>query len=251
MSHKLNLISLLGNAGCGKNTVAEILLKATQGSSLAFSAPLKELAAVLFQFSKEQLFGPSEKRNEADPRKNDVEYQKGILDRFAKHGYIWMDTVLPPNVDRLTAFSALIRWLKSVNEAPELSARLVLQTLGTEWGRTVYAPIWVEYGIHRAQKLLEAGVPLVVLEDCRFINEARATREAGGDVWLIDRPSRAELTAGVPNHASEREQTSDEMKQYLSVTVYNHGTLEDLERNVLNLLKERFPDVKNVQSGTP
>jgi hypothetical protein len=243
MNPKLNLISLLGNAGCGKDTVAEIVLKATQGTSLAFADPLKELAAILFQFSKEQLYGPSEKRNEVDTRKNDPEYQKAILERFAQHGYIWMDTVLPPGVNRIEAFGALIRWLKSVNDAPELSARLVLQTLGTEWGRTVYAPVWVEYGFKRARMALEGGIPMVVVKDCRFINEAKACRDAGGEVWYIDRPSRAALTAGVQNHASEREQTSDEMKQHLNVTIYNHGTLEDLEHNVLGLLKERFPNV--------
>jgi hypothetical protein len=243
MSPKLNLISLLGNAGCGKDTVAETVLKATQGTSLAFADPLKEFAAILFQFSKEQLYGPSEKRNEVDTRKNDPTYQVDVLERFAKHGYVWVDSVLPPYVDRMNAFGALIRWLKSVNDAPELSARLVLQTLGTEWGRAVYAPIWVEYGAKRARMALEGGIPMVVVRDCRFVNEAKAFKDIGGEVWFIDRPSRAELTAGVQNHASEREQNSDEMKRYLDVTIYNHQTLEDLERSVLYLLKERFPNV--------
>ena len=243
MSHKLNLIAMLGNAGSGKDTVADFILKATKGSGIAFADPLKEFSAIIFQFSKEQLWGSSEKRNEVDHR---YPGEWAFADhRFEQFARTWVDDVFPPEGDREAAYLVLQAWYQGLKQLKELTARYVLQTLGTEWGRTLYSDIWVEYGVSRARSLLSGGCPMVVARDCRFINEAKAFKNIGGEVWYVDRPSRAQLTAGVLNHASEREQTSAEMEKYLSVTIGNHGTLADLERTVLRLLEERF----GVQSG--
>jgi hypothetical protein len=77
--------------------------------------------------------------------------------------------------------------------------RHLMQTLGTEWGRTHITPtIWVDLLLARASALRASDVP-VVIDDMRFPNEAAAIRAAGGLLIRINRP-----TATRPNgHASE------------------------------------------------
>lgn len=72
-----------------------------------------------------------------------------------------------------------IEWLDG-----QVTPRQLLQTLGTEWGRTLVHPdVWVRATMNRV-----AGMGWVVISDCRFDNEAQAVRAAGGLVIWIDRP---------------------------------------------------------------
>jgi hypothetical protein len=73
---------------------------------------------------------------------------------------------------------------------PELgvSARHMLQTLGTEWGRACIHPdFWVMIARTKAQRILADGRS-VVIDDVRFPNEAAMIRDLGGELWRIDRP---------------------------------------------------------------
>lgn len=77
--------------------------------------------------------------------------------------------------------------------------RHAMQTLGTEWGRDLITPdLWIR-AWQAAVAKVPAGVPIVV-DDCRFPNEADAVRAAGGVIVRIDRPGAG--TASV--HASEQ-----------------------------------------------
>lgn len=77
--------------------------------------------------------------------------------------------------------------------------RFAMQTIGTEWGRDMIAPdIWI-----RAFKSAIANVPLaspVVIDDCRFPNEAEAIKEVGGSIIKIVRLGAG---AGAAGHTSE------------------------------------------------
>jgi len=73
---------------------------------------------------------------------------------------------------------------------PELgvSARHMLQTLGTEWGRACIHPdFWVKIARAKAQRIMNDGVS-VVIDDVRFPNEAAMVFALGGELWRIDRP---------------------------------------------------------------
>jgi hypothetical protein len=95
--------------------------------------------------------------------------------------------------------------------------RWAMQTLGTEWGRQLIGDdLWIR-AWQAAVDRLPAGVPVVV-DDCRFPNEAAAVRAAGGVIVRIDRPGAG--TASV--HESEQHQID-------AVTVL-HNTLD--ERNL-------------------
>lgn len=104
------------------------------------------------------------------------------------------------------------------------SARELLQTLGTEWGRAMVDPdIWVNV---MAQDLLAlpAGMP-VVISDVRFDNEAKWIVDQGGLVISVHRPERNRPWAGgIPDHPSEDPISLG----YIAYTLANTGTFEQL-----------------------
>jgi hypothetical protein len=109
-----------------------------------------------------------------------------------------------------------------------LTPRYALQTLGTEWGRNCDPDVWVKAGLRRAHVYAanSQGLPAVIT-DLRFVNEARAVREASGQVWRVDRPG---LTRG--NHPSELEIWSREMDRLVTHEISNTGSLDHLARAV-------------------
>lgn len=63
--------------------------------------------------------------------------------------------------------------------------RHAMQTLGTEWGRKCLGDdFWVGLWRARVDAILENG-GRVVVDDCRFPNEAAAIRAMGGDIYRL------------------------------------------------------------------
>lgn len=79
-----------------------------------------------------------------------------------------------------------------------VSGRRAMQTLGTEWGRTLDLDFWVK--VWRASL---PDAPRIVVDDLRFANEASAVHDMGGLVVCIDRPAARALDARAAAHASE------------------------------------------------
>jgi hypothetical protein len=73
-------------------------------------------------------------------------------------------------------------------EAIGVSPRQMMQTLGTEWGRSCIHPdLWVMVAEGAIKKQRKLGRN-VVIDDVRFPNEAEMIRRLGGELWLVDRP---------------------------------------------------------------
>lgn len=72
---------------------------------------------------------------------------------------------------------------------PELGGRTprhALQTLGTDWGRTLIgADFWLGCWRNAVEPVLRRGP--VVADDCRFENEHDAVKAMGGLVWRVAR----------------------------------------------------------------
>ena len=82
-----------------------------------------------------------------------------------------------------------------------VTGRVLLQTLGTEWGReTIDQDIWVKAMKHILTDTMFDEYHPVVIDDLRFENEAKMVRELGGEVWEIDRKN---FTPANDNHISE------------------------------------------------
>lgn len=102
--------------------------------------------------------------------------------------------------------------------------RHAMQTLGTEWGRDcIHQDFWINLWRRQARDILDEGGS-VVIDDCRFENEAKAIIEFGGEVWRIIRPGlKIDAT-----HSSESEQTKIDTK----VILHNDGSIEDLAKAI-------------------
>jgi hypothetical protein len=109
------------------------------------------------------------------------------------------------------------------------SPRQLLQTLGTDWGRTLVAEdIWLRIARRRIEELAASGVSTVVIADVRFDNEARMVQEMGGEVWGVDRGP----TAGVSPHVSE----SGLSPGMVDRVIDNTGTPDQTRANVAAIL---------------
>lgn len=128
------IIGITGYAGSGKDTVADILVRDHGFVKVAFADPLKRICKDLFAFTDAQLWGSSSKRNEPDlryPREHSTEVYHGQF-CICCGADLWGGT---PAVCFLTP-------------------RHALQQLGTEWARSCYEDVWVEYALKVAAFLL-------------------------------------------------------------------------------------------------
>lgn len=165
------IVTLGGVKGSGKDTVGDLMGTTDGYRKWAFAAPLKQMAKIAFpQLTHDQLWGSSSSREEAldipmrglDPRDGspmtsmvleDGSYGDGPVTRWkAKDG-----TLYPAH----------------------LSARIILQTLGTEWGRRLYDNIWVDAALLHCMEHGRMSDDNWVLTDQRFPNEVRVSRERG------------------------------------------------------------------------
>lgn len=108
------------------------------------------------------------------------------------------------------------------------SPRYAMQTLGTEWGRVCMGQdFWVNLLVQKVQRFFVHEH--VVIDDCRFPNEARAVQQdLGGKVWRIVRG--AGVVASM--HASE----VDQIGVAADTVVLNNGTIDELLNKVDLLL---------------
>lgn len=110
---------------------------------------------------------------------------------------------------------------------PEIgvSARHMLQTLGTEYGRQCLHPdIWLKCWEKKAERF-----SAVVSDDVRFPNEADLIRKLGGEMWLVRRFDVQRTTS----HSSE-----GSLDDYgFDRVIENDGTLDDLRSKVMTALQ--------------
>ena len=80
----------------------------------------------------------------------------------------------------------------------QITPRIMMQTLGTEWGRALLPDLWLRVWQHE----LDDSAHCVCVPDIRFNNEAELIRELGGVIIHVQRKPTAAMLA-VPAHASE------------------------------------------------
>ena len=175
--------------GCGKSTVAEILIDHyPHFSRLPFAQPLKFM---LRPFLISAGYSP----HQADHLLYTSEGKSQPLDR------------LPGN----------------------LTARHLLQTLGTEWGRNLQHPdIWISIWMSRAK--CHTGV---IADDVRFNSEALAIKAMGGQIWAITRFGHDDTTG----HSSE----AGIDPSFIDCILRNDGDFLDLEMQIINALDHQTP----------
>jgi len=197
------IVGICGNAGSGKDTAADILIAKHGFVRVAFADVMKRFCHEVFDFTVDQLWGPSESRNRPDDR-----YKRSngepLTPRHALQqlGTNWGRECFPDV------------W---INYAIRISNRLALG--GCRYEAT--------YGIVSDTG---ASPTNVVVSDCRFANEVTAIKRSGGKVARIHRPAFDNVPA-VSQHVSETELNEIPMHEF-DWFLDNSGTLESLERNV-------------------
>jgi hypothetical protein len=227
MNPGFTIIGLLGPAGSGKDLVADWFCNEKDFVKVAFADPIKRFAAQCFGIDKERLWGPSEKRNELLEISDDWWYEAiGHLGRASEE---ILNSVLSDG-NRVHGYLELHNWFTWLRKTypKSISARIILQTLGTEWGRvSVYDLLWADYGHKVINQLRTPGflysqedgligpkmsamktpVPGVIIPDHRFENEVQTTKKNDGYVLRLRRLALEEKneTIGISGHRSENE----------------------------------------------
>jgi hypothetical protein len=222
------LIAVNGEADMGKDYVADWCAREFDLVKIAFADPMKRFVRQFFGISAENLWGPSSKRNEeldAEPLWKFAFSQLHTMHQFTVK-------VVPEEKGpelRAKAFSALQQWVTKLRkDYPEkISARIILQTLGTEWGRAVDPMMWINYLVTTQSPLLAQGYPYtpelgvrlnvepetpkrgIIVPDLRFANELEWAKAERIYVVRVRRLSRVRTdgsNVGLTGHQSEQEQ---------------------------------------------
>lgn len=102
-----------------------------------------------------------------------------------------------------------------------LTAREVMQVVGTDIFRNMYYNVWVNATIN---KIMRDGVELAIIADCRFPNEVESIKSAGGIVIKLNRnPYNSD-------HASETA---------LDVINYNQSNFDLVLNNAIMTIEEQ------------
>lgn len=240
------VLGLFGRAGSGKNTIAVKVGHVIPGTrEYAFAAPLKEFVEAIFGISKDRLYGPSELRN-ARLEQWSPDERHAIRARFWNLGkqfsYEWIAAIVDTGAEfgllsRGKATHELIKWFDGVMDRSKrgdvLTARVLLQELGTDVGRAHYhTDLWAALAVRRIYRDSQVErFPLAVITDGRFENEALLIRKLiRGKVLRVTRP-----VAESSQDAHPSEHGLPDLSQ-CDARISNAGTLEQLDNEVRETL---------------
>lgn len=119
-----------------------------------------------------------------------------------------------------------------LKETPSLTLmgktpRHAMQTLGTEWGRNcINKDIWTTLFYLKCSRIFDLNMNVVV-DDLRFLNEAKIIKELNGNIIEIVRPGLDE-SKNLYSHLSETE--SKDIKA--DWTIINYSSIDELLKSI-------------------
>jgi hypothetical protein len=264
------IIGLVGSAGSGKDTVANMILDVLEGQKISLAGRFKEFAGEVFLFDENQLYGASHFRNAIDERYSydpptpgwpidfDERYagikgkftrfldwlkperiappvrlytqeeiyrnRRSVWTRYGLRSTAFLLDVVPPGIPLEHARKQLLRVMNRIlsDDQRNVTPRLVLQLLGSEFGRAVHVDMWADRTVRTANDIVASG-RTAIITDVRFLNEAKKVCDAGGVLYYLENPHLEDATekAGVAGHSSETELRSPEMRMLCAVHIVN------------------------------
>ncbi len=169
--------------GVGKDTMADYMVAKYGYVKVSMADPFKRIAKDVYEFSDEQLWGPSEARNRDDmryPRADGTFLSARIVTQL-----------LGNELSRLAYPETWIVYMKRVVEKIQQGY--------------FYSEKQGAYKVE-GKKSEYSGI---IVSSCRFKNEIEAIKEMSGKTVRLVRPAlpvETFLGAGVGNHLSEKEQ---------------------------------------------
>jgi hypothetical protein len=208
----MKIFAIMGKAGSGKDTVADIF-NDYNFQKVAFADPLKRYVMDVFDLSYNQLWGPSQLRQEEliqyigkegplTPRK--------ILQHIGTEGFrelyedVWVDYT--------------IRQINKLKNNKDLRYRCDIG---------VYSCLGQEFG---SLKRPEG----IVISDMRFVNEFKKIKSVGGKIIKIKRENSG-LENEQAKHKSEMDQEFIPDSDF-DVIINNNGSLNDLKNKVYEII---------------
>jgi hypothetical protein len=119
-------------------------------------------------------------------------------------------------------------WASKEETIPAIktTARHILQTLGTEWGRNcIGGEIWLDCMMSRVASHLKESDSKIIIDDVRFQNEAELVKKMGGEMWMIVRPSAQRNTTHESEGALDKWESFDQV-------IINDGTIADFRAKI-------------------
>lgn len=177
------VISLTGNMGSGKDTMADYLVQKYGYVKVSMADPFKRIAKDVYEFSDEQLWGPSSARNQEDTRyrRPDGTYLSARI----------VTQLLGNELSRLAYPETWIVYMQRV--VKKLQAGYFYDEKKGAYQK-------------EGEKSNYAGI---IVSSCRFRNEIESVKEMGGVTVRLKRgalPVEGFLTTGLKNHITETEQ---------------------------------------------
>ena len=191
------VIGIVGKAGAGKDTVADHLRARYGFVRGQFARLLKDIVCDVYGWDRELI--------------ETLEYKEEI-------------PLLPDGTPQCPGPMTAGEYLVYPNG---MTRRQVLQHIGTQGFRYCADNTWVlaEVRFLNDQGQLMGGMPAgLVVADVRFVNEAKAIRNLGGEVWRVSK-------IGGPGTASSTHQSETEMD-----TIKADHTLEAAHGQIPHLL---------------
>lgn len=247
----MHIIGVCGRKGSGKDTVGDVLTQQCGFQRVALADPIKQLVHQVFNLNEETLFGPSAARERLIPEASDPAWWN--------HAWAMIETdAVQARIERLfrepaEAVERLRTLMKHTLEpyGSRITARVLLQQLGTEWGRAIDENVWVRQVFFTADALMDgfeyhpmlgrtpppnkpnrsllAGV---VVTDVRFYSEVRNIqrytnfmRSARGHVWTVNAQQRLP-PQDLNEHASEP--AYEDTALWADTIIDNNGAKDDL-----------------------
>lgn len=205
----MNIIGVSGVAGCGKDTVSDFLLAQPKVYKIAFADPIKRFAKEMWDFSHNQLFGPSQYRTQPDER-----YKLNNSDYFLTSRHV----------------------LQGIGQAGRDLDQDVWARFGVETAKKLLTPGWRYTQGKLVHDVDMEQANAIIISDCRYANELMYIKQAGGILIRVTRPGSG-LKGEFGKHQSETEMSTipDSTFDYI---INNTGTLEDLKITVDNIFTE-------------
>lgn len=130
---------------------------------------------------------------------------------------------------------ALYKEITPVHKRPEdfVKDRVLLQWLGTDWGRnTISKTLWVDLWKAKVKALSVDPRNIILCDDVRFDNEAETIKDLGGTVVKIEGPTRGAVE-GLKFHSSE----SGISTNLVDYVINNDGSKEEFKDYIYEFLK--------------
>lgn len=211
------ILGLTALAQSGKDTLAGYIKEYMDVKTYALAQPIKDILGALFDWGDEHRDGNLKElvltytiTPDTLDKAGEV-YESYGLDKYEAFHDCWDKLIKLFNIE-----------YKDTEYTCNISPRKAYQLFGTDWGRTLHDPIWLEL----------APTDNVIITDVRFDNEAKFFTDKGAVLIRVERDG----VKHVATHVSENG-VSD---KYISIIVENNGSLAELDSTAKYLVQTNF-----------